>query len=193
MTTLTTGPAVGPEPGPAGGPALGPADGPAPSAASGPVAELAAEFSGAMAAVVSGLAVVTARGPDGRPCGLLVSSLCSYSLRPPSVLVAIDRSARSYLSLVECAEFGVHLLGQDEGGLADVFAGRGNDKFAGLPWHWAGTVPLLDATAGHLHCRTDRVFHHGDHAILIGVVTRVRPPTGPPLVHYRRRHHWRLG
>jgi flavin reductase ActVB len=149
-------------------------------------------FAAAMARLVSGLAVVTTQAPDGQPAGLLVSSICSYSVRPPSVLVAIDQASRSYASLVGRDEFGVHLLGRAHKGVARVFASQSTAKFADLTWRWDGTVPQMADAPVYLRCATSQVFHHGDHAIVIGEVASVQARAGEPLVYYQRRLDWQL-
>ena len=49
-----------------------------------PVHEL---FTESMTVLASGVAVITARRPDGAPCGIAATSLSSYSAHPPSLLV----------------------------------------------------------------------------------------------------------
>ena len=149
-------------------------------------------FTDAMAQLVAGLAVVTSRRADGAPGGLLVSSLCSYSVQPPSVLFSVNRDSRSYLALRQCDDFGVHLLGAADELVARVFAGHSDDKFAGLSWDWDGEVPRLAGVPVYLYCRRQRVIEHGTHAIVVGDVTEGRIRSGEPLVYYRRAMHWRL-
>ncbi len=149
-------------------------------------------FLDAMSQLVTRLAVVTARRDDGEPVGLLVSSLCSFSVRPPSVLVAIDEASRSCPVLAGCSHFGVHLLGAEQGPVADLFAAPGADRFGGQDWRWDGEVPRLAGTPVFLLCVPARVLAHGDHLILIGDVVRVEATPGTPLVHHRRRRTWEL-
>ncbi|MGW7006543.1 flavin reductase family protein [Streptomyces sp. NPDC054933] len=149
-------------------------------------------FTDAMSSLVSGVAAVTTRTVSGDPCGLLVSSICSYSAAPPSVLVAVDRSARSYDALVRAAEFGVHLLGAAQQDAARVFASRSDDKFGGQDWDWDGPVPRLADSLVYLRCATSRIVEHGDHAVLIGEVASCRTAPGEPLVYFRRALNWRL-
>ncbi|GAA0526160.1 hypothetical protein GCM10010172_03340 [Paractinoplanes ferrugineus] len=150
-------------------------------------------FTEAMAGHAASVAVITTRTPDGKACGLLVSTLCSYSVDPPSVLFAVGRSARSYPALTGCAAFGVHLLDRGHRELADIFAGRVDDKFAAVAWRWHGPVPRLDGVPQFLTCRTRRVVPDGDHAVMIGGVVALETDddTGPvrddPLIYYRRR------
>jgi flavin reductase ActVB len=149
-------------------------------------------FTEAMTRLVSGVAVITARRADGMPCGLLATSICSYSVHPPSVLIAIGQSTRSYATLTSCAEFGTHLLGRQHTDIANTFAGRADDKFSGLSWSWDGAVPRLDDAPVYLNCVSTALFCHGDHAIVIGLVRDgyVRP--SEPLVYFRRGLNWRL-
>lgn len=149
-------------------------------------------FADAMARLVSGVAVVTARHADGRPCGLLVSSICSYSAAPPSLLVVIGRERASHPALVECAQFGVHLLGREHGEIAARFARPGPDKFAGMDWDQCGSVPRLRDVPVFLSCARRSVLPEGDHTIVIGDVTEVSGRPGEPLVYYERRLDWRL-
>ncbi|WP_439658837.1 flavin reductase family protein [Lentzea sp. HUAS TT2] len=151
-----------------------------------------AAFTDAMSRLVSGLAVITARHAGVRPCGLLVSSICSYSVDPPSVLVVVDHASRCREPLVHSAEFGVHVLGSAQERTARTFASRGADKFADLVWAWDGAVPRLCAAPIYLRCTTSAVFDHGDHTVLIGEVTRAEVKEAEPLVFYRRLFDWRL-
>lgn len=155
---------------------------------------LTAAFTESMARLASAVAVLTVRQADGSPCGLLVSSVCSYSVAPPSVLVAVSESARACPALAVGAVFGVHLLSGADTRAAELFARRGADKFAGTPWSWDGSVPRLTDVTSYLRCVSTAVFHHGDHAVVIGEVVRCAGGTQErdPLVHYRRRFGWRL-
>ncbi|NLU81131.1 flavin reductase family protein [Micromonospora sp. HNM0581] len=150
---------------------------------------LTTTFTEAMARLVSGVAVITSRQADGAPCGLLVSSICSYSLRPPSVLISVAQEARSYPAVTGHLGFGVHLLGSANLSTARTFAARSDDKFTGLDWVWDDEVPRLPDVPVYLRCRRSQVFEHGDHAIVIGEVTHGQVNPGTPLVYYRRGLH----
>ena len=157
------------------------------------VGEVGEIFREAMAGLASGVAVVTARRPDGRPCGLVATSVSSFSAAPPSVLVSIGHESRCHHALAECEVFGMHLLRADQEPLARVFAGLGDDKFAGLEWDWdRDGVPQLTDVLGYLRCRRSALFELYDHSILIGDVTGGEVAPGEPLVYLARRMDWRL-
>jgi flavin reductase (DIM6/NTAB) family NADH-FMN oxidoreductase RutF len=130
-------------------------------------------FREAMAGLVAGIAVVTARRDDERPCGLVATSVSSFSADPPSVLVSIGHTSRCHSALIECEHFGV-------------------DKFAGLDWRWDGDVPVLGGTLAYLRCRRGALFELYDHSILVGDLTGGERSDGQPLVYMDRRMDWRL-
>ena len=149
-------------------------------------------FRDAMADLCAGVAVITARRPDGHPCGLAATSVASFSAAPPSLLVSVAHASRCHNALVECRHFGVHLLRADQEPLARVFASLGEDKFADLDWSWDHDVPELAGALAFLRCRRSALFELYDHSILIGEVASGRREPGDPLVYLQRRMDWRL-
>jgi flavin reductase (DIM6/NTAB) family NADH-FMN oxidoreductase RutF len=148
-------------------------------------------FRDAMAHLDSGVAVITARRDEGRPCGLAATALVSYSAHPPSLLVSIWHGSRCHDALAECERFGVHLLRADQIELAHRFADRqAPDKFAGLEWDWDGDVPELARVLAYLRCRRAENFVRYDHTVLIGDLETGRLEEGEPLVYSRRRMDW---
>ena len=104
-------------------------------------------FREAMASLASGVTVITARRPDGDPCGLAATSTAAFSSDPASVMVSIAHASRCHDTLAGCEHFGVHILGADQEPVARLFASRADDKFAELEWSWDGDVPRLDKHA----------------------------------------------
>jgi flavin reductase (DIM6/NTAB) family NADH-FMN oxidoreductase RutF len=148
-------------------------------------------FRDAMSHLASGVAVITARRDEGRPCGLAATALVSYSAHPPSLLVSIWHGSRCHDALAECERFGVHLLRADQIELAHRFADRqARDKFAGLEWDWDGDVPELARVLAYLRCRRAENFVRYDHTVLIGDLETGRLEAGEPLVYSRRRMDW---
>lgn len=145
-----------------------------------------------MSSLASGVAVVTARRPDENPCGLAATSISSYSAHPPSLLVSVAHTSRCHSALTESDHFGVHILRADEAGVAEVFAGKGDDKFGGLDWRWDGKVPELMGTIAYLRCRRTANFEQYDHTILIGDIESGRFQHGEPLLYAQRRMDWLL-
>lgn len=149
-------------------------------------------FHEAMASLASGVSVITARRADGQPCGLAATSVSSYSADPPSLLVSVAHESRCHDALVRAERFGVHILHGGQEPLARVFAGRGDDKFAGLDWRWDGDVPALAGALAYLRCRRVETLSRYDHTVLIGDLEGGQLEHGDPLLYARRRMDWLL-
>ena len=153
---------------------------------------IAQTFRDAMAGLASGVAVVTARRDDGHPCGLVATSVSSFSTQPPSVLASISHSSRCHAALVRSAAFGVHVLAAGQEPIAHVFADRGDDKFGGVEWSWDDDVPRIAGALSYLRCRRSALFELYDHSLLVGDVAQGEVRDGRPLVYMDRSMAWRL-
>src|SRR5689334_7683342 len=145
-----------------------------------------------MAGLASGVAVITARHSDGHPCGLVATSVSSFSANPPSALVSVSHTSRCHSALAEGDSFGVHILSAGQRELATVFAGFGDDKFAGIDWDWDDDVPRIEGELSYLRCRRSALFELYDHSLLVGDVMGGDVQPGDPLVYMGRRIGWRL-
>ena len=149
-------------------------------------------FGDLKAELPAGVAVVTAKGPDG-PKGLVVTSLTAYTADPPSILVSVAHSSRSYDTLLAAEHFGVHLLRTGQDVVAGRFASKADDKFAELEWDWDGDVPRVAGALAYLRCETSKAFHHLDHTVVIGTILDVhRDEAAEPMLYLRRGFAWRV-
>lgn len=153
-------------------------------------------FKAAVGSFASGVAVITVRGPQGRPSGMTATAFSSVSADPLLVLVCVNRETRTYGDIVRGGSFGVNLLAAGMEEHSRYCAAAGADK--SLPAHWladAGprwSAPALDGSMAFLDCEVYRKFPAGTHEVIIGMVRAVglaAPPTAPePLVHFRSRY-----
>jgi flavin reductase (DIM6/NTAB) family NADH-FMN oxidoreductase RutF len=158
-----------------------------------PVPTIEEVFRDAMASLASGVAVLTARTGDGAPCGLVATSVASYSAAPPSVLVSIAHTSRCHEALADGAWFGMHLLAADQEPLAHGFADPVSEsKFDGIDWAWDDAVPAIGGAVAYLRCRRVARWDFYDHSVLIGDVVAGSHAGGAPLVYLDRHMGWRL-
>ncbi|MFB7181305.1 flavin reductase family protein [Streptomyces sp. NPDC056257] len=138
----------------------------------------------------TGVAVVTARGDDGRPAGMAVQSFSSVSLDPPLVCFCPARTSSTWPRIEAAGAFAVNILAADQEELCRRFAVTGGDKFAGVPWSAGGNgAPLLDGVLASVECDLEGVLDGGDHAIVLGRVTGLTAHRGaPPLLYFRRAY-----
>lgn len=152
----------------------------------GPPALDPLRFRAMMGAFPTGVAVVTARRPDGTPSGLTVNSLTSVSLSPLLLLVCIDHGSASHGAILESGAFAVNLLAEDDFVVSDTFARGGRDqRFDGLDWRDGATgSPILDRALGWIDCRVHQTHVAGDHTIVVGRVEAFELGAGRPLIYH---------
>ena len=133
----------------------------------------------------TGVTVVTARALDGRRVGLTVNSFTSVSLDPPIVLWCLSRNSASMSSFLTSKRFAINVLARDQVVIAQRFASRHADRFAGVACSIGlGGVPLIDGAIARLVCQRIDQHRVGDHLVLIGEVEHFKRFDGDPLVFH---------
>ncbi|MFG6447616.1 flavin reductase family protein [Roseateles sp. BYS180W] len=152
------------------------------------------QFRAALGLFATGVTIVTAIATDGRPVGLTANSFNSVSLAPPLVLWSLSRGAASMAVFSTAAHYAIHILAAEQMALAQRFATRGADRFAGLAWHpGAGGVPLLEGCAAVFECAQRSQHEEGDHVIFVGEVQRcTRREEAQPLIYHGGRYYTEL-
>ncbi|GAA1186361.1 hypothetical protein GCM10009654_49910 [Streptomyces hebeiensis] len=142
------------------------------------------EFFGSIPTAV---AVVTTTGRDGEPRGFTCNAFSAISPDPPLLLVCADRNSRTLPSLLLRRAFAVHLLADDGEEIARIFAGRSQDKFAGLDWlpgEAVRGVPILGSgVLAYAECTLLRAVEAGDHQLLIGRMEAARVLPRRPVLY----------
>ncbi|MFB7598349.1 flavin reductase family protein [Streptomyces sp. NPDC056160] len=144
-----------------------------------------------MSTFCTGVAVVTALQPDGRPAGMAVQSFASVSLDPPLVCFCPAHTSSTWPKIRAAGRFAVSVLAADQQALSRQLAVTGGDKFAGVAWHpGANGAPLLDGALATVECDLAGTLPGGDHTIVLGRVTALarRTPGTGPLLYYRRTY-----
>jgi flavin-dependent trigonelline monooxygenase, reductase component len=149
-----------------------------------------AAFRKAMRHVATGVTVVTSLR-DGEPRGITVNALASVSLEPPSLLICINREARSYLFISTSRVFCVNVLAGEQRPLAEHFAGKVRERqFEYVPYRIDATgAPVLEGTIAHFDCELAHEYQFGSHSILIGRVLSCAARPGSPLGYFNGGFH----
>ncbi len=147
-------------------------------------------FRNALGSYATGVAVITARGPDSSLAGVTINSFASVSLDPPLVLWSLALNSPSLLLLRNCSHYAINVLAQDQQELSQRFAATRTDKFAGLAFTpGAGDAPLLPGCCAWLECRHEAQHPGGDHLILVGRVDSFVRFDRPPLLFLGGEYH----
>lgn len=146
-----------------------------------------AEFRRILGHWASGVAVVTTRTPDGRPCGLTASAVSSLSLDPALVLACVERTSDTHDCILSRRAFAVSVLGHDAERIARHFAEVDLDlKFDGIAYRSELTgSPVLDVALAWVDCELHAHYDGGDHSIFVGRVVRGDARDDAPLVYFR--------
>jgi flavin reductase (DIM6/NTAB) family NADH-FMN oxidoreductase RutF len=117
----------------------------------------------------TGVVVVTGIAADGSPAGMVIGSFTSVSLEPPVVAYLPGKSSQSFARLREAETFCVNVLSADQEHLCRLFAGKSEDKFAGVRWRPASSgAPILADAVAWIECSRRDVIDVGDHYIVLG-------------------------
>jgi flavin reductase (DIM6/NTAB) family NADH-FMN oxidoreductase RutF len=136
----------------------------------------------------TGVTVLTTRVGD-EIHGMTANAFMSVSLRPPLVLVSIDRRARMCGMLHEGTKLGVNVLEAGQTALSDRFAGRPSQDGAPEPrFELVHETPLVEAALAHLVTRIVRSYWGGDHSLFLGQVEYARYGEGEPLLFHGGRY-----
>jgi flavin reductase (DIM6/NTAB) family NADH-FMN oxidoreductase RutF len=143
-------------------------------------------FRRTMGAFATGVTVITTRVEE-QVHGMTANAFMSVSLRPPLVLISIDRRARLCGMLHEGMRFGVSVLAESQSGLSDMFAGRSTE---GVEAQFAVVheTPLVDGALAHVVAKVVRSYWGGDHSLFLGQVEYARYGEGSPLLFHGGRY-----
>ncbi len=143
-------------------------------------------FKSVLARFASGITIITTRDSDGRDHGMTASAFSSLSLDPPLVLVCIANDATIAPVVATASSFAVNVLAESQEALSRRFAGKLDDRFAGVG-HTRGELgdAILDDVLAWMQCRIVARHPAGDHVVVIGAVTGAGVRDARPLLYYR--------
>lgn len=144
------------------------------------------EFRSALGMFATGVTIVTARDAHGKLVGLTANSFNSVSLQPPLVLWSLARAAASMAVFSTGSHYAINVLAADQQALAQRFAAKDVDRWAGVA-HAEGVAgaPVLAGAAATFECFNRSRYEEGDHVIFVGEVERCthRADASPLLYH----------
>jgi flavin reductase (DIM6/NTAB) family NADH-FMN oxidoreductase RutF len=145
----------------------------------------AGEFRRILGRFATGVTIVTTEAGDGEQVhGMTANAFMSVSLRPPLVVVSVDKRARMHGLLHVGKTYGVSVLGRDQRELSDRFGGRPRDHAPDTRFEVIRETPLVEGAIAHLVARVARTYWGGDHSLFLGQVEYARWGEGHPLLFH---------
>lgn len=150
--------------------------------------DAATKFKSAFRMHPSGVAIVSAAGPQG-PVGLTLSSVASVAADPPMLSFSITAASTSAATMLAAPSIMVNLLRRENLDVARAFATVGAPRFTpDEGWVVRRTgEPYLSTAAVALRCAVDQVISAGTSQLVVATVLDVdllKP--GEPLLYYDR-------
>jgi flavin reductase (DIM6/NTAB) family NADH-FMN oxidoreductase RutF len=155
--------------------------------AGGPDSDPAIEFRRTLGMFATGVTVITTRVGE-QVHGMTANAFMSVSLRPPLILISVDRRAKMNALLREGVRYGVSVLEERQTALSDRFAGRGGADPPEARFEIVHDTPLVEGGLAHLVAHVVRSYWGGDHSLFVGQVEYVRYGEGTPLLFHGGRY-----
>lgn len=137
----------------------------------------------------AGVAVITARTPDGRPVGFTATSLASLAAAPPLATFNMARSASSWPAIEGTDRVAIHMLGLDDLEVARIMAGDHDHRFDGDHWEpGPHDLPILRGVTAWMVGRIVARTHVAESAMIAVQIEEgsLGEPDEPLLYHERR-------
>lgn len=136
-------------------------------------------FRASMRLVASSVSLVTARDAGGDWHGMAVTSAGSLAMDPPSMLVAVNRTASIYPVILETGRFTLNLIDEAQAALLEPFARSDmrDRRFVPTDWTTAGLGgPVLKGALCSHVCTVAHAHDFGTHTVFFGTVDDVILP-----------------
>jgi flavin reductase (DIM6/NTAB) family NADH-FMN oxidoreductase RutF len=133
-------------------------------------------FRDSMRLVASSVSLVTARDAGGNWHGMAVTSAGSLSMDPPSMMVAVNRTASIYPVIVASGYFTLNLINESHAALLEPFARSDmrDRRFVDEAWVPAGpSGPVLTGALCSHVCKVAETHDFGTHTVFFGTVDDV--------------------
>lgn len=133
-------------------------------------------FRASLRLVAASVSLVTARDEAGEWHGMAVTSAGSLSMDPPSMMVAVNRTASVYPVILKSGRFTLNLIDETQATLLEPFARSDMRDQRFLPGAWMaaglGGPVLKNALCCHV-CQVAETHDFGTHTIFFGTVEEV--------------------
>jgi len=132
-------------------------------------------FRQAMRRLATTIALVTSGSGDDRT-GMAATAVMSVTAEPPTLVVAVNRTASIHPILSNAERFCVNLLADRHKDLVGIFSGKkkGLERFESGAWATgADGIPILTDALASLVCRTTQMVDVTTHTLFIGEVEEV--------------------
>lgn len=147
-------------------------------------------FRSGMRNLLGGVALIST-GEGNQRRGMIVTSACSLSAEPPSLIVCIAKTAESHAVIARTGAFAVNILSTNHLDLAGRFSGKngckGVARFEVGKWISGVTgSPVLEDALASFDCTVSNAFDAHSHSIYSGLILDIKTNSAQPPLGYCR-------
>lgn len=136
----------------------------------------ATDFRDGMSLLATAVNVVTTKGQSGLH-GFTASAVCSVTDTPPTLLVCMNRTARSHVHFIENKTLSVNVLGTQHEPVSNAFASKMSTEERFKQGSWTELVtgsPVLEDALVSFDCEIEDVQEVGTHSVFMCRVVAIK-------------------
>lgn len=134
---------------------------------------------------LAGTVTVISTENEGGLYGFTATAVCSICAEPPTLMIAVNRTARTHAHITRKSAFAVNIMAEDQKDVADLFGRKADDVFDSVPHRISENgVPVIREAAATIECRIDQVLDVGTHSLFFGRIERAEASGKAPLIYY---------
>jgi flavin reductase (DIM6/NTAB) family NADH-FMN oxidoreductase RutF len=142
------------------------------------------EFRATMRKLAGAVIVITTEYED-RLHGMTATAISSVCADPPTILIVVNRSTRSHPMISKSGSFVVNILSQEQRDIAQLFAGKSEDKFAEIGFGFGKKgAPIISGSGAHLDCEVVVEMTYRTHTIFLARVLGSGSADNAPLIYH---------
>lgn len=151
------------------------------------------EFKQGMQLLAACVNVITSCSENSRR-GMTATAVSSLTSDPPSLIVSVNRSARTFDNIANSRKLCINLLAENQRYIANVFAsnkGDSEEKFnsAGIWTPSASGQPMLQDCVANFACAVDRWMVTKTHCVVVANICEIHTRNDlKPLLYYGRSY-----
>ncbi len=138
---------------------------------------------------LAGCVTVISTEDAGSLYGFTATAVCSVCAEPPTILIAVNRTARTYPHIDRKGAYAVNILADGQKHIAEHFAGKKDNQFDTVE-HTIGAmgIPLITGAAAHLECNVEQKISIGTHTLFVGRVIGSGADALKPLIYHDAKY-----
>lgn len=121
-----------------------------------------------------GVYVITTWADGGRPTGCTANSAMQITAEPATIAVSINHDNFTNACIADTGRFALNIIGENADpkliGKFGFFSGRDTEKFDGVNYRIAATLPVLEDSCGYIICEVINQMETDTHTVFLGRV-----------------------